>query len=278
MLQKITQGGIEMKKVTLLLLAVLLMAVPSFAEKMQTVVGQGRYVSHTLSKLPAFNAVEVRGDAEVDFMQHANASVTVSGRENLVDLSDVRVENGVLVVGFKRPVHIRGEHHLRVAVSAPELNTVSVSQGGEFDVRGSLKTSSLSLSAVQDSEISMDYVQADAVTLSAAGRSEVELNRVQAGRINASAADRADVDLSGQVEEVTLVNDGSGEIDADDLRAVQAHATTNASGKIKVYATDALYAQANARGKIEYKGYPSTVRREGNAKKIVRDREHDYED
>ena len=267
-----------MKKISLWMAAVLLFVQPSFGEKMQTVEGYGRYVSRNIEQLPAFTAVEVRGDAEVDFMQHSNAMVTVSGRENLVSFSDVRVENGVLIIGFNRPVHIRGEHHLRVSVSAPELSAVSVSQEGEFEVRGSLDAAHLKLTAMQDGEISIDYVQANVIEISASGRSEIELNRMHVQRVNAEASDRADIDLSGMADSATLVNNGSGEIDADDLRVITAYATTNASGDIKVYASDALYAQANGRGKIEYKGYPATVKKEGNAKKIMRDREHDYED
>lgn len=267
-----------MKKISFFFMGLLLVAAPAFAERMQTVWGEGRYVSRSIQPLPAFHAVEVRGDAEVDFMQHPNISVTVSGRENLVSFSDVRVENGVLIVGFTRPIHIRGEQHLRVAVSAPDLQAVSVSQGGEFEVRGALQTESLKLVASQDSEISMDFVQAYAVEAAASGRAEIEINRLSAQRVNASISDRADMDLAGSAEEVSLINDGRGEIDADDLRAATAHAVNNDSGSIKVYASDALFAQANGRGRIEYKGYPASVKREGNAKKIVRDRDHDYED
>ena len=259
-------------------MGVLLFSLPAWAQKMQTVEGYGRYVSRSLKNLPAFNAVEVRGDAEVDFMQSEEVAVTVSGRENLVSFADVRVEEGVLVVGFTRPIHIRGEHHLRVAVSAPDLTKVSVSQGGEFEVRGSLQTQDLKLSALQDSEISIDYLQAHSVEAVASGRAEVELNRIHTQRLNATVSDRADMDFAGETQDAVLVNNGSGEIDADDLRATFAYVTNNASGKIKVNTSEALYAQANGRGRIEYRGYPSTLRKEGNARKVVRDRDEDYDD
>ncbi len=267
-----------MKKISLLFLAALLVAAPAFAEKLQSVTGRGRYVSRDVHNLPAFYAVEVRGDIEVDFMQDKNASVTVSGRENLVELSQVQVKDGVLVVAFKRPVRVRGEYELRVAVRAPELTAVTASQSGEFDLRGSLDTPQLELTTDQDSDISMDYVNADTITATAYDRSDIELGRVHAQQIHATAEGRSDVDLSGAAEEAVLVNNGSGEIDADDLRAVTVRATANASGKIKVNASDALYAEANGRGRIEYRGYPSTLRKEGNAKKVVRDRDDDYDD
>ncbi len=256
----------------------LCLAVPASAQKMQTVVGEGRYTSRTLADVPAFTEVEVRGDAEVDFMQQPNTSVSISGAENLVQMSDVRVENGVLVVGFTRPVRIRGERHLKVTVSAPTLEKVSVQQGGEFEVRGSLHTNKLMLMAEQDSEISADHIQASSVLAQASGRAEIDLNRVQADRVEATAEGRADVDLSGDVQEAVLTNNGAGEVDAEDLRAATVTATANASGDIKAFPSETFYANANGRGTIEYKGYPTTVKRTGNTRKIRRDRDHDYED
>ena len=268
------------KKALLAGFLALALAVPAAAQKMKTISGQGRYTSRTLAEMPAFTKVEVRGDAEVDFMQQPNVAVNVSGPENLVHLADVRVENGVLIIGYTQPVRVRGERNLKVAVSAPELEKVSVQQGGEFEVRGSLHTNKLMLMAEQDSEISADHIQASSVLAQASGRAEIDLNRVQADRVEATAEGRADVDLSGDVQEAVLTNNGAGEVDAEDLRAVTVHATVNASGSVKAFPSEVFYAEANGRGRIEYKGYPSTVKRTGNLKKIRRDRDddHDYDD
>ena len=93
--------------------------------------------------------------------------------------------------------------------------------------------------------------------------------------MRAAASDRADIDLSGKAREAFVENNGSGEIDADDLRADTVHAYVNGSGDVKVYASNLLHAVANGRGKIEYKGNPMTLNREGSAKKIIRDRDYD---
>ena len=268
------------KKAILTGVLALLLALPAAAQKVKTVSGQGRYMSRAVQELGAFKAVEVRGDIEVDFMQRPNVAVTVSGPENLVRLSNVYVENGVLIIGYTQPVRVRGERNLRVAVSAPELAAVTVDQNGEFEVRGSLDTQTLALKTYLDSEFSADHIQATSVTIEASDRSDVDLGRVSADRVEAVAHNRAEVDLSGDVEEAVLTNNGSGDVDAEDLRAVTVTATGNASGAIKVFPTEALYATANGRGRIEYKGYPTTLETNGNYKKIRRDRDddHDYDD
>ena len=268
------------KKALLAGFLALALAVPAAAQKMKTISGQGRYTSRTLAEMPAFTKVEVRGDVEVDFMQQPNVAVNVSGPENLVHLADVRVENGVLIIGYTQPVRVRGERNLKVAVSAPELEFVSVQQGGEFEVRGSLHTNKLMLMAEQDSEISADHIQASSVLAQASGRAEIDLNRVQADRVEATAEGRADVDLSGDVQEAVLTNNGAGEVDAEDLRSETVAANLFSSGDIKAYVTYLLVAKAEGRGKIIYKGYPTEIERKGNLKKIRRDRDddHDYDD
>ena len=72
-----------------------------------TVRGEGHYVEKTLSQLAPFHAIEVRGNAQVDVWQQPTQQVSVSGKQNLVALADIRVENNTLIVDFKQPVHIK---------------------------------------------------------------------------------------------------------------------------------------------------------------------------
>ena len=271
------------KKAILTGVLALLLALPAAAQKVKTVSGQGRYMSRAVQELGAFKAVEVRGDIEVDFMQRPNVAVTVSGPENLVRLSNVYVENGVLVVEYTQPIRVRGERNLRVAVSAPELAAVTVDQNGEFEVIGPLHTNVevFAIVAKQNADVSIDHLQSSSlVHVTASDRAEVELNHMQVQRVEATQNDRAEIDLSGKTQDVLLVNGGSRTLDAEDLRAEVVAANLFSSGDIKAYATYRLVAKAEGRGKIIYKGYPTEIEREGNPKKIRRDRDddHDYDD
>ena len=76
----------QTKKV-LVVLAILGFAVVAFAAE-KVLYGEGRYQSRELTDLPAFTAVDVRGDAQVSFLQRADQSVTVSGLANLVTTVD----------------------------------------------------------------------------------------------------------------------------------------------------------------------------------------------
>lgn len=229
------------------------------------------YVSRSVENPAAFKAVEVRGDAEVDFAQRAETSVSVSGSERAVEAARVNVENGTLVVSYTKPFFSRGKDKVRVLVTAPELAVVTVSQKAELNVRGALKTEALALNAFDDGEISVDDLETVSLSVTALGRAEVDVNRLAAETVRASASDRADIELSGMAQEAFLENNGSGDIDAGDLRVFSAKAVVNASGDVEVFATQTLDASALGRGKIEYKGVPARINPSGDTRKIEQD-------
>lgn len=231
----------------------------------------GGDTSRRVENLGAFKALEVRGDAEVDFMQQAEASVTVSGRENLVNATQVRLENHTLVISFTEPMWGKDKDKLRIVVTAPEISVLTVRQNAEIEVRGALHAHRLALAAGQKGEISIDNVEVDDLFVTASDRAEVEVNHLAAMSVQAVASHKAEIELAGLAKDVSLENNGSGTIDAGELRAVSAKAVVNGSGKVKVFATDTLDAVAMGRGKIEYKGVPSRINPVGNTRKIVQD-------
>jgi len=230
------------------------------------------YTSRAVENLAAFTAVDVRGDAEVDFMQRADASVTVSGRAKLVNAAQVRVEKNTLIISFDEPMFKRDKDKLRIVVTAPELSAVVAGQNAEVNVIGSLTTEKLALAAAQNGEISIDNAEVKNLFVTASDHAEVDVNRLAADSVRAVASGHAEIELAGMTKEAYLENNGSGDIDAGDLRAFSAKAVVNGAGDVDVFATDTLDASAMGRGKIEYKGVPARINPAGNTRKIMQDR------
>lgn len=228
------------------------------------------YTSRAVENLPAFSAVDVRGDAEVDFVQGENPSVTLSGRESAVSAAQVRVEKGTLIVSFSKKM-FRGKDEPRILVTAPALQAVAVSQNGEFDVLGPLQAKSLTLSASQNGEISIDDLETGVLTVTVSDKADADVNRLAAERVRAVASGRGDIELAGMAQEASFENNGSGEIDAGDLRVQTAQAVVNGSGDVEVFASQTLSASAMGSGKIKYKGVPARINPAGNTRKIVQD-------
>ncbi len=237
------------------------------AHAADTVRAEGRYISNALTNLTPFNAVEVHGDIKVDIRQQPQQEVTLSGRANLAELANVRVENNTLLIDYKRPIHVRGKDTLHVSVFMPELTALTAKNRGEINVYGPVKTNDISLTATDNGQIDMDALQADNVRLHAMKHAQLDVEHINTQKLEVAQFDKAEIDLSGFAEHAQLVNHGSKELDASDLRTNQAHAAVHGSGDVEVFAVKTLKASAHGHGTIDYHGAP-VLTLEGNVKKI----------
>lgn len=234
----------------------------------QTVHAEGRYMSNKLTHLAPFNSIEVRGDAQVDVWQRDVGSVSVSGKSNLIALADIRVENETLIIDYKRPAHLKGNHALHVAIATPDLKSVSANESGRVRVRGSFDIAQLSIMATDKAYVTADGIKTDLLRVQAANKAEVDLGRMQVKKLEVAVFDKAEVDLSGSAEQAQIINNSTKDIEADSLRIHQAHIRITGRGDVEAFIMQSLLAQAMGSGKIIYHGQP-VVTREGASKRIL---------
>ncbi len=256
-----------MKKLVVFLAFVAVGMVLATVAQAETVRGEGRYTEQTLANLAPFHAIDVRGDAHVEVWQKDKQAVMVSGKSNLVALADIRVEDKTLIIDFKRPVHIKGDHALQVTVMAPELHAISAHSSSRVRIRGGMKTTQLALTAADKGEMMGDSITADMLRVQVMNWADMDLERLEVKDLEAATFDKGELELSGHAETARLTNNGHSDIDAADLRVNHAQAAVNAKGDAEVFATHSLKAHANGAGKIIYHGQP-TLTRGGNMKKI----------
>lgn len=227
----------------------------------------GRYTSRAVAQTERFHAISVQGNIEVNFVQAPQTSVYISGKEKHAAGVKTRVEEGVLYLsranGLGREVH--------VSVSAPDLTRVTLAQQGEFNVRGALQVTKFDVLLSGGSGFSADRVKAQHINIFAQDRAEVEMERLDAEQVKAAASGRANIDLSGLAQEIHFENSGSGDIDADDLRAPRGEAVVKGKGDISISAYEALNATVLGKGKIKYKGVPVSLQTSGNTQRIMQE-------
>lgn len=258
-----------MKKKLLMLvifaaLGVLCAAVAKAAEHIRA---EGRYVSNLVDPLPSFNAVEVSGDINVDIRQLPEQKVTLSGRANLAQLANVRVENNTLMIDYARPIHVRGKDTLHVSVFMPEITALTVRNRGKINVYGPVKTTEIALTATDEGSLDMDALHADKVRLQAMKKAELDVENINTPHLEAAQFDKAEIELSGFAETAILANHGAEDLDASSLRINQGTAIVKGSGDMEVFAVKTLKAAAHSSGHIAYHGAP-LLTREGHLKKI----------
>ena len=232
---------------------------------------QGHYQSRMVEKLPAFHAINVQGDFDVDFMQHPTATAHVSGPEKTVQAVSLSVTDGVLNVRFVRGARPIKSDKMRVMLTGPALHEVTIYGKGDVHVRGSLNVQDLTVTLTQEGEFSADGLTVQNLHIHAAGKSEADINRLDAHHVQAVADDNGDIELAGLALTAELQNHGAGDIDASDMRVQTATASVNGKGEISVSAYEKLTAAVIGKGKIKYKGSPVSLERDGNIKRIVQD-------
>lgn len=231
----------------------------------------GHYKSRMVEKLPAFHAIYVESDLDVDFMQHPTATAHVSGPETLVEKVSLQVSDDVLRIGFVRDNAPKKTDSLRVMLTGPALHEVAIYGKGDVHVRGSLNVQDLTVTLTQEGEFSADGLTVQNLHIHAAGKSEADINRLDAHHVQAVAEGNAEIELAGLSLTADFQNHGTGDIDASDMRVQTATASVNGKGEISVSAYEKLTAAVIGKGKIKYKGSPVSLERDGNIKRIVQD-------
>jgi hypothetical protein len=117
--------------------------------------------------------------------------------------------------------------------------------------------SSRSFSSSRDCQIKIVVPQLEEVSVGGSGK--IEVVGLDADRFAVEIDGSADVVASGEVGELAIEVNGSGNVDTRDLVAGEAMVEINGSGDVKVMARDYLTATVNGSGDIVYTGNPSQV-------------------
>lgn len=255
------------KRQSLLLFLLAALSLPLAAERISST--EGRYTSEEIKNLPAFHALEVRGDADVSVVQRENTSVFVSGLSHITSLTKVFVKDGVLTVEIMRPAHAKGRQYAKVFITAPSLTEITATQKSDVYVLGSFTGETLSLTASDDAEIALNTATISLLSVQVSGKAEVDVEQLSAGKVQVELLDKAEAEFSGMAEKAWFENKGTGELDAENLTTQEIYATAFSSGKIKTNPTKKLHAAVHGSGKILYKQKPLTLDKEGHLQRIL---------
>ena len=264
------KGIMEKLKATSVWIVFLFLCVAGI--RAQSVTPSKKYVTKEVKDISNFNAVSVLGSTDVEYRQSGssgNCSVSVYGSDNLVDLTEITVADGVLQVKMKSGVRIKGgERRLKVMASSPALNRVEIKGSADVSLKGSLKGTDLLLNVRGSGDIDADCLEYEELSAQIKGSGDISLKNVKAADVDVKVKGSGDVSIKGSARNAVLTVSGSGDIEAEKLVAAKVTATVAGSGDISCYASERLDAKAGDSGDIEYKGNPPVVNKSGREKQI----------
>ncbi len=200
-------------------------------------------------QMRGFEGVKVNTVAKVTFTQSKDNSnsLTIKGKEELINKLKVYVKDGVLCIDEGRKVK-KGDDILVINVSAPNLNYINIDGVGGFSVNTGLNVNTLKVINNGVGNVSIKDLECENLQVTSNG----------VGSIN----------LSGKADNTSLKLNGVGSINSGDLKCKTVKAISSGVGSITCYATDAIDASLNGIGSINYKGKPSikNMKRDGIGK------------
>ncbi len=269
------------------------------------VTGSDQHRGKEIGSVAPFTALSVSGQTEVDFQQIEDENYTVSlfGPDNLVDLVEIKSEGGTLLIHYKEPLVVKGDHHLRILVLAPSIKQIEVKEHGEVQLVGELDVPELTIWADGKTEVDADSIQAHTVKIHTKGDSEVDIGTLTCKVLHVETADKSSVDvqrlaceqvhtlahnrsdisisgltgssvvaetkqaaeieLKGKTDRASLTARDRSEVKASSLQANNADVMAGNSAHIGVRVEGTLNAQTEKRGVVEYKGWPREINRSG---------------
>ena len=223
----------------------------------QIIVGSGNIVTKGV-EVGLFNSLKLQGSPDVIYRQTVGKpSVELYGSDNIVNLLEVRAENGVLLIKFKDNVNIRNRGKLEVRVSGPSLEQLTVQGSGDVLLANGIKSNKgLTISIQGSGDIRGKGIKSPLLSLSVRGSGDIDLNDVNTRQTDVKIAGSGDITLSGKCQVVDLGISGSGDINAAGLLAQKVLVKVSGSGDVSCYATDYLAGSVSGSGDVGYKGNP----------------------
>lgn len=225
----------------------------------ERVTGSKNYITKKVKPDP-FNAIKLMGSANVIYQQDSRNHIEIYGSDNIVALLETEVDNGTLVIKFKKNVNTQNRGELEVRVFSPELNKLSIHGSGDVKFVNGIQTQNnieLTINGSGDMEGSNFSCQKMAISINGSG--DIDLQQIQSKQCSASISGSGDIKLNGKTIEAKYSIAGSGDISASELQATNAEASTAGSGAISCYASGKLTARVSGSGDISYKGNPQEI-------------------
>ena len=212
----------------------------------QSITGTGDYTTQT-REVQAFTEVDLALPARVTVRQGASYKVEIKAQANVLEVIDTKISGKELTISTKK--YVKGGKNVEITITMPKL------EGFEVNGSGTVTSPDVFESAKVDLEIN--------------GSGEFKGNFVSE-EIKSEISGSGRVELTGSAKQFEHTTNGSGNLEAANLRAKAVKVDINGSGNASLWADEALETEINGSGSITYKGAPSKVAQEINGSGTVR--------
>lgn len=187
-----------------------------------------------------FTKIEANAVGDIYYTQATDGktSVQISGPDNYIDLFQVSVKDGTLLITMPKNTRFSNGKKLKIEINTPKLNGIDFKGVGDIYIKEGLTT--------------------DKLDVSSKGVGDVKIYSLTCEDVKVQSMGVGDVSLQGTAKNAILHSKGVGDIEAQDLHAENVDASSKGVGSITCYATKSIEASAKGVGSIKYGGNPES--------------------
>lgn len=196
--------------------------------------------------LSGISQVKISGIMNLYLSQGDNESLRIEGDEKAISLLEITENGDLLEIRHKDADNVKNifeDFTPDIYLTVSDLSMLS------FD--GVVKIESENAFQLEELSITGDGI----------GKVDLE---IEAKMIDANFNMMGSIVLRGNVETITLTNEGMGKIDASKLISQKMTLSTSGIGKVDVYCEDELSITVNGIGSVNYSGNPKVIKEDVN--------------
>jgi len=203
-------------------------------------------------ELPEFKGIYVNSNYTIYLKQTNKQEVTVEALTEIFSVTDIKVENGILMVNIERKPEnpnkslwakiddVKFNPTMKLYVSVKNVNDLQVNGGGKI---------------VSENSIATDYV-----TLGVSGNGSMDVD-LKGNTIKAEVSGSGTMTVRGYATSIDALVSGTGGLNGFGCVLETAKAKVSGSGECQLNVTNTLDALVLGSGKVKHKGNTKTAQK-----------------
>lgn len=186
----------------------------------KTVTCKGPVITKTFD-LADFNAIEINGQADLEFTQTTGSyGVSVEANEEVFQHLNYRVVNGTLILETINKVSIRADKY-EIYISAPKLSGIEVNGAIDGKILSLNQEEKFELEVNGAADLELNKVSVPQFKIEINGAGDLDCKDLNVSALDIEVNGAGDVKLAGKAESCKLDVSGAGDIDARKLDCEQ---------------------------------------------------------
>ncbi len=213
-----------MKKILMIILAISVLGACRYKRGSGNIITEKRNTG-------SFTGIMVAGGFEVE-VKNGPVDVIVESDDNIIKYIRTDVVNGVLKIRMDQ-INLN-DAHLKVYITAPEINNIKTSASANVEAKDVLKSG-------------------EAIRLHSSSGSEIKAE-LDAPDVFADASSGSQIDLSGKTRNFDAESSSGSTVNANGLLSENTTARVSSGATAEVHASLTMNATASSGGNIKYRG------------------------